>query len=199
VAAAGKTSCFARPVTLDSALHRYEEELQLAQRAVAHDPLNAWNYHALAVAQGAHGRLSEAEASYRKALELNPTGAGLHALLGDVLLAKGEPTAALAEMERETDDPKRQFSVPFALDALGRKSEADAEMAKLERKYGTQMAYFFAEFYACRKDLDRAISWLERGFNQVTYDDVTTNRFCMKNLDSDPRYKALLRKMNLPE
>ena len=195
----GNTDALRFKSYLDSTLHRFDEEFQLAQRAVAHDPLNAWNYHALAVAQGANGRFSEAEAAYRKALELNPTGAGLHALLGDVLLAKGEPKAALTEMERETDDEWRQSSVPFALDALGRKSEADAEIAKLEEKSAVQAAFVLAEFYACRKDVDRAILWLGRGSEQLGVDPVSTNRFCMKNLEPDPRYKALLHKMNLPE
>jgi TolB-like protein/tetratricopeptide (TPR) repeat protein len=178
------------------ALRKYDEELQLAQSAVSHDPLNSWNFAGLAAALSANGRLAEAEAAYRRALDLNPTGAGLHAMLGDVLLAKGDPAAALAEIEREADNLYRETSVPFALDALGRKSEADTEIMRLENKYPAQVtAFYIAEFWACRKDADRAIQWLDRSSSfGLGLWDVSALGFCLKNLESDPRYKALLRK-----
>jgi hypothetical protein len=93
----------------------------------------------------------------------------------------------------------RQLSVPFALDALGRKSEADVEVATLEEKYGAHEPAAVAYLYACRKNADRAILWLDRAFRQHVLDVYSTTRSCLKNLDSDPRYKALLRDMKLPE
>ncbi len=180
-------------------LHRVDQALQLAQRAVSHDPLNSWNFHAVAIPLSAIGRFREAEAVYRTALALNPTGAGLHAFLGDVLRARGEPAAALAETERETDDLWRQSFLPFALEALGRKSDADNELANLEKKYAAQAPASIAEFYACREDADRAIAWLDRAFRQRDFDPISNRGSCFKNLEPDPRYKALLRKRNLPE
>ncbi len=180
-------------------LKRFDQALELAQRAVSYDPLNSWNYFAVAGALNANGRLTESEAAYRKGLDLNPTGVGLHALLGEVLVAKGDPTAALAEMNRETDDMWRQISVPFALDALGRKSEADEEVATLEAKYGAHAPAAIGYFYACRKDADRAILWLDRAFRQHILDITSAAHSCLRNLNSDPRYKALLHKMNLPK
>lgn len=166
---------------------------------MSYDPLNSWNFFAVAAALSAKGSFTETEAAYRKGLELNPTGVGLHALLGEVLVAKGDPTAGLAEMKLESDDRWRQMSVPFALDALGRKSEADVEVATLEQKYGARVPAAVAYLYACRKDADRAILWLDRAFRQHVLDLYSTTRSCLKNLNSDPRYKALLRDMKLPE
>ena len=181
------------------ALNRFRQALELAQRAVSHDPLNSWNYFAVAAALSAKGMFTESEAAYRKGLDLNPTGVGLHALLGEVLVAKGEPTAALAEMKRETDDMWQQLSVPFALDALGRKGEADAGVVNLEEKYGARVPAAIAYIYACRHDPDRAILWLDRAFQRHVLDVVSTTRTCLKYLGSDPRYKAWLRNMKLPE
>lgn len=180
-------------------LNRSDQALELAQRAVSYDPLNSWNFFAIAAALSAKGGFTESEAAYRKGLELNPTGVGLHALLGEVLVAKGDPTAGLAEMNRESDDRWRQMSVPFALDALGRNSEANVEVATLEEKYGTHVPAAIAYLYACRKNADRAILWLDRAFRQHVMDVYSTTRSCLKNLDSDPRYEALLRDMKLPE
>ena len=114
-------------------------------------------------------------------------------------MAEGEATAALAEMNRESDGMWRQIGVPFALDALGRKSEANVAVATLEEKYATQAPAAIAYFYACRKDADRAILWLDRAFRQHVLDVNEAAHSCLKNLDSDPRYKALLRDMKLPE
>jgi TolB-like protein/Flp pilus assembly protein TadD len=178
---------------------RFDQALQLAQSAVSYDPLNAWNFHLLGWALAANGRLAEAKSAYRKALELNPTGAGLHALFASVLLLNGEAEAALAETERETDDLFKQGAMPFVLDALGRTGEANMEIKKLETKYGALRPISIADFYACRNDADRAIEWLGRGFRENNTQYLYGFPSCLKNLKADPRYKALLQKMNLPE
>jgi TolB-like protein/Tfp pilus assembly protein PilF len=179
--------------------HQVDQALKLAQEAVSHDPLDSWNFFAVGAAQRAAGRYPEAEAAYRTALELNPTGAALHALLGDVLRAKGKPAAALEETERETDDLWRESFLPFALEALGRKSDADKALANFEEKYGEQHPFPIAAFYACRKDADRAFAWLDRSLGQHDVDPISSRGACFKNLESDPRYKAFLREMNLPK
>jgi TolB-like protein len=179
--------------------HQIDQALKLAQEAVSHDPLDSWNFFAVGAAQRAAGRYQEAETAYRTALELNPTGAALHALLGDVLLAKGEPAAALEETERETDDLWRESFLPFALEALGRKRDADKALANFEEKYSAQHPFPIAAFYACRKDADRAFAWLDRFLEQHDLEAQSSHGACFKNLQSDPRYKTLLREMNLPE
>jgi hypothetical protein len=117
-----------------------------------------------------------------------------------ILLALGEPESALAEFERETATTFRAVGGPLALDALGRHSEADQAMAIAEQKYGIGMAYQIAYLYASRKDLDRAFHWLERAYQQKDggLADMKTDPM-LKNLRQDPRFKALLRKMRLPE
>jgi hypothetical protein len=56
---------------------------------------------------------------------LNAAAEGIHYRLGELLLLRGEPAAALAEMERNPDVEWRIAGLPLALDALGRSSEAD--------------------------------------------------------------------------
>ncbi len=182
------------------ALGRRDQAMQLGQSAIARDPLNSWNYFGIADRYRGDGRFAEAKAAYRKALELNPTGAGIHSRLGFTLLASGEPAAALAEMEQDTDELFRETSRPYALDALGRKSDADRELEIAEKKYAWRSAAVIAGVYACRKDFDRTFEWLDRAYRQ--HDEVLitlTSSPCTKNLRSEPRYKALRRKMKLPE
>jgi hypothetical protein len=118
-----------------------------------------------------------------------------------MLLLRGEPTAALAEMERNTDEGWRVAGLPLALDALGRRSEADRVLAVAEKKLAVIGPNQIAMIYAHCNDLDRAFVWLDRAYHEhdgalalyVKGDPM------LKNLQHDPRYKAILRKLKLPE
>jgi hypothetical protein len=63
-------------------------------------------------------------------------------------------------------------------------------------------AFGIAEVYAFRGQSDEAMHWLERAYAQkdsslfLIKGDLP---LLLKNLKPDPRYKALLRKMKLPE
>lgn len=178
-------------------LNRSDQALQLAEKAVSDDPLNSWNFFAVAAAHSASGRFADSEAAYRKGLELNPTGVGLHALLGEVLVLKGEAAAGLTQIQHESDDMWQRISLPFALDALGRRSEADEELATLESRYADLAPAAIGYLYACRRDTDRTILWLDRAFQRRILNVFSATRSCLKNVDSDPRYAALLGSMKL--
>jgi predicted Zn-dependent protease len=146
------------------------------------------------------GRFAEAEAAYRKSAELNPTAAWVHLSLGVALLAHGNPAALLAAMEQETDEAIRQYGLALAFDALGRRPDADRALATIEAKYADTMAVNIASAYASRRDLDRAFEWLDRAYRQR--DSLLPFNKAMhgaRNLESDARYKALLRKLKLPD
>jgi adenylate cyclase len=57
-----------------------------------------------------------------------------------------------------------------------------------------------AEAYAWRGEADKAFEWLERAFRQRDEGlrSMKTDQL-LDELCSDPRYKSLLRKINLPE
>jgi hypothetical protein len=62
------------------------------------------------------------------------------------------------------------------------------------------MAWNIASFYAARNDSDRAFYWLERAYRQHDGGMAELKGYPMfRNLQRDPRYRALLRKVNLPE
>jgi len=54
--------------------------------------------------------------------------------------------------------------------------------------------------YAFRRENDRALEWLNRAYEARDEDlYFIKGDPLLKNLEGDPRYKAFLRKMNLPE
>jgi len=53
--------------------------------------------------------------------------------------------------------------------------------------------------YAYRGDRDRALEWLERAYKQKDIGlTIIVGEPLFKNLANDPRYKAFLRKIELP-
>ncbi len=173
-----------------------ERQLRLA---LNRDPFYAYaNWH-LATALYLAGRFSEAEAYYRKVLELAPDFLWGHIYLGKTLLAEGKPDLALAAVQQEQDEQTRLLVLPIVLQAAGRKAEADEALRQLITKYADTSAYYVAMNYAYRDDRDHAIEWLERAYQSKDSGLVEiVGDPSFRNLAGDPRYKAFLRKMNLP-
>ena len=181
-------------------LGRGNEAIDLANKAIERDPLRPNYYTNLGLALLAVNRDTEAEAAYRKALELDPDGASRHLFLGRALLLQGKTDAALREMQQETDEGWRLSGLPLAFHALARRSESDAALAALKEKYAEDSAYQIADVHAFRGEVDLAFEWLERAYDQrdggvpeIKYDRL------MRGIVGDPRYKAFLRKLKLPE
>jgi TolB-like protein/Tfp pilus assembly protein PilF len=178
---------------------RRDDALRLAQKAATLDAVGVDAYDAVGDVQLLGGRLADAEAAYRKATELNPTRAGPHFELGAALLARGEAAGALAAMQQETDEGMRHYGLALAFDALGRRGDADQELAALETRYADSRAENIASVYACREQLEKAFAWLDRAYRQrdgwLTWIKLDP---CVKNLQSDTRFKVLLEKLNLP-
>jgi TolB-like protein len=174
--------------------NRLANAITYSRTAVARDPLNPWNYYPLAWAQGNAGKYVDAAASYRAAIALNtiPPPAGLHALLGNALLALNKPAEALKETELESDGQFRQMNLPLVYDALGRKADAEREIAVFEQKYSSRDSLTMAEFYACRGEAEHALRWLSS--EPQPYQDVPNRIACFKHIENDARYKAMILK-----
>ena len=135
-------------------------------------------------------------ASYRTVLSLSPNRGGAHAQLGNVLMLKGDTTAALAEIEQEKSEMWRMVGLPMAYCALGRKADADAALNALIAKYEKEAPYNIAYGYAFCGDADKAFEWLDKA---VAYQDPGLTEIVTENLfdkiQSDPRWLPFLRKI----
>jgi adenylate cyclase len=185
---------------LSETLGRWDDALKQIKAALAQDPMNPAALQDLSTIQESRGHLPEAEAAMRRALDIRPTYGYGHFILGLVLLERGDRAAALLEMQQETvDDGKRQ-GLALVYYALGRKADSDAALAEMLQKDAQGNAFGIAEVYAFRGQTDEAMHWLERAYAQKDANLYSVRRdSLLKNLESDPRYKAFLRKMNLPE
>ena len=103
-------------------------------------------------------------------------------------------------MQQETEEIWRLSGLSLAFYALGRRSESDATLAVLKGKYAGEAAYEVAEVHAFRGEADLAFEWLERAYDQREggVSEIKADRL-MRGLDGDPRYKAFLKKLKLPD
>ncbi len=185
---------------LSLALGRWEDALRQVNAALALDPLDPNSFEALGTIQWGRGHLPEAEAAMRRTLDIRPTYAWGHYYLGRVLLARGDRDAALLEMQQETVDEGQQGGLGMVYYALGRKADSDSAVARMVKEHADGYAFYIAEVYAFRGQSDEALHWLERAYAQKDpYLIYVKVELPLKNLENDPRYKAFLKKMNLPE
>ena len=117
---------------------------------------------------------------------------------------------ALSRAERtltwEEFEDARLITRAMAQHALGRAKESQQTLEEVIAKWGAIDAYQVAEIYAMRGESDRAFEWLERAYAQHDggFVAVLPNNCSLKcdpflrGLRGDPRWAALLKKMNLP-
>jgi tetratricopeptide (TPR) repeat protein len=122
-------------------LRRLEEARQLSRRALDLDPLNAESWDSLSEIEFFIGRLDEAAADGKKALELRPDVWPGHLLLSKIYLVQGRPEDALREIELVRHDSQRAFLYAMAYYATGRQKESDAALSELIAKEHPRVPY----------------------------------------------------------
>jgi TolB-like protein len=185
---------------VSATLGHYDDADRWLRAALVRDPLNTYVHWALAATLYRAGRFADAEAAYRKLIELAPSFVWTREYLARTLLAEGKPEAALAMAQQESNEGDRLDILPIVLQAVGRQVEADEALKTLITKFADSDAYDVAMNYAYRNDHDLALQWLERAYKQkdIGFIEIVGEPL-FKNLENDPRYKVFLRKMNLPE
>jgi len=175
-------------------LGRLNETITLGEYVTARDPINPVNHLNLAGYYILAGRLDEAIASSRTALSLSPGIGGAQYRLGEALLRKNEPEAALTAFQQEEDDEWRVKGTALALHDLGRHAEYEEAFAELRERWGERWPIEVAHVYAWTGDTDEVFTWLEKelkvngGLGGVMVDNFFTN------LHDDQRWLPLLEK-----
>jgi tetratricopeptide (TPR) repeat protein len=181
-------------------LGNLDEFIQLCERARDNDPLNFQPYARLGDAYLYLGRLQDAETMARRRLDLAPNGIGSRAQLAEVLVARGEPQAALTEIGQEPLESLRNFIYALAYHALGRRAEADSMLNHIIAVSVDRDLTKIAEILAFRGDTDRAFEFLGKAAASGERDVIAIKSdYFFRNLHDDPRYRAILRRLSLPE
>jgi serine/threonine-protein kinase len=150
---------------------RHEEAAEQALRALELEPGFAIGHYRLGVAYGWLARYDDAVAQLELGLQASGGNPGFVAALARVYAASGRETDARQQLVKLLDLTKQRY-VP---------------------------AYTIAAAYAAVGDEDEAFNWLERAFEEhsleLTFAAVEPE---MDVLRDDPRFRNLMRRMNLP-
>ena len=178
---------------------RLDKSIELWKQATAVDTLCSFCYLFLGNDLYQTGQYDEADTVLQKALQLDPQQGYVHFVRGQILLARGRPQDALPEMQQEPHEGLKLAGEAMAYHSLGRRQASEAALRKLITLHGSTGAFQIAEVYAYRGEMDKAVEWLERAYQQhdsgLPY--LKSDRL-FKGLHQNPGYIELLKKMALP-
>jgi hypothetical protein len=125
---------------------------------------------------------------------------GGHYWLGVLLLLQGKPEQALTEMQKENSAYYQTADLALVYHALHRRRELEATMHRLEADFADTGPLRVAEAYVFQGKREQAIEVAREGLRAERFESLSRQGDPpLKNLEGDPRYKAFLRKMNMPE
>jgi serine/threonine protein kinase/tetratricopeptide (TPR) repeat protein len=179
---------------------RLDEAVAMAEQAVKSDPLNADAWARLGGNQFYRGEYLAARESWQRSLEINPRQSWVASSVALTFLLMGEPAKALPMSQGASDEEFRLQGAALAEHDLGNVKAAEQRLDELIAKHADDSAFQISQVYAWWGDRGKAFQWLDRAYAQhdsgvaiVKVDPL------LKSLRPDPRYKAFLHKMNLPE
>jgi len=187
-----------------SYLGRLPESIAAARRATELDPFSAPAWNVLGSNLSLSGENPAAREALRRALAINP--AYIYALnsLGTVELLDRKPAQALATFQQMAPDSAyltfRLTGTAMAEHSLGHDTQSRQALDQAIEVGARSAAYQIAEACAWRGEVDQAFLWLERAYRQrdgglaaLKVDPP------FESLRGDPRFKAMLKKINLDE
>jgi hypothetical protein len=188
-----------------SATSSADELVKELERAVELEPLSMISNAVLTTAYIYDRRYDKALTQGRNAYELDPTFPLTRHSLGMALVENGKYDEAIALSRRVApDSPFGWVSVvvvAYAYAKQGKRTEVEQQIALLRDLGKTRYIrpYYLAGIYATLGDRDRAFAELERSLVErdcylcrIAVDPM------MDALRSDPRFKDVLKRMNLP-
>ena len=183
--------------SLLAARGRTAEALGAMRKSVALDPLSARAWRQLALLELDLGELTEAKYAAQQLVAIRPDDYLTLSVTGQIALAEGRAADALAEFRKVTSAWKLIGSA-MAEHSLGHTSTSQALLEELIRKHAVTLAYQIAEVYAWRGERDAALTWLERAYRQRDGGLIYARHdHYFAPLRDDPRYRAMLKKLNL--
>ncbi|MEO5629775.1 MAG: TIR domain-containing protein [Thermomonas sp.] len=163
--APGDADVLARYATFRSNLRDHARATDVILRAATLDPLNARTFRSQGDIRYNAGDQAGAIVAYRKAIELNPTLAGVHASMGFAQLMAGADDDARASFSKERSAVRRLPGLAILARRAGDRTSADAALAALIAEYGDKSHYQYAQVHAQWGDADKALASLQAAWD----------------------------------
>jgi len=188
-----------------TSMRRFDEAIAHKMKAVELEPLSPQLSWALGRTFVAANRPDEALEQFRTAIELDSMYFSAFVGLGDAYLAKGQLSEALHAYQRAVKlngaDTEARARLACGLALIGRKGEASKILAELQAEAARSGVYApsVATVFPALDDVDGALDWLERSYQQTHPQIRWMDGPGFARLEGDPRYRDLRHRIGLPE
>jgi TolB-like protein/DNA-binding winged helix-turn-helix (wHTH) protein len=183
---------------LRAAFGRMPEAIALARRATQVNPQSGGAWTVMGYHYTAMGEFQHAHDVLMQAVRGQPLDEHAHYYLGLGELLQGRAAAAMPHFENSAHF-LRLTGLAIGYHSLGDAAASERNLQRLISQFGHITPYQAAEVYAWRGETDAAFEWLERAyqlrdasFMYIKFDPL------LRSLHADPRYWALLLRLNLP-
>jgi TolB-like protein len=181
-------------------LGRFPEAISALKSATEVEPLDIHAWVELGWCYTGAGQFAAGRGALHHALELSPTSTLATMVLTQNQVATGDTSEAMKTNSRQQIEPWRWGNQAVIAHILGNAIESQRALDELIEKYGRWVPYVIAEVYAWRGETEKYFDWLDRAYAQH---DLALRMLQINHSPdatrADPRYTALLRKMNFPD
>jgi tetratricopeptide (TPR) repeat protein len=178
---------------------RLNEAIDLCKRSIEMDPIQPIAFSYLAYAYYFSGDPARADSCFRRRSEISSTYRAFFGIDKFVDLAVLGPTQALRHYSSERNELRRLFGSTLALATLSR-SQAMDSLIKMEQKYKLEDPAGIALAYAHLGNEEAAFQWLEKAMDNPSGELIFIKVYPpFSSMRDDPRFAALLKRMNFPQ
>jgi tetratricopeptide (TPR) repeat protein len=178
---------------------RMDEAIEEHKRARDLDPLRPVHTAWLGGLYIYVGKFDEAIAEARKALTLNPEYGPSYYVEVQALCRQGKYEEAIATARRGAAS-KSKYAGPMLLGVAYAHAGRRKEALEIAEQMDSSRAWFAAQIYAVLGDKDEAMRLLESGYRDhsplLPWIRIRNGEFA--SLRDDPRFRDLVKRMNLP-
>jgi TolB-like protein len=177
----------------------FDASIATARRAVTLDPLNANSHFSLGTALYFARRYQEALAPFADTMSL-ADWPDIYAARGHAYYMLGDLESARSSCEHNPEYVLNQWCLAIVYQKLGRRVDAESQLAKIRSALGDTGAYPYATIYAQWGELATALDWLETALRlrDNGLDELKTDPL-MDPLRQETRFQAVLRELRFPD
>jgi serine/threonine protein kinase/TolB-like protein/Tfp pilus assembly protein PilF len=188
-----------RYALLLATLGQAQESIALTKKAIDIDPLSGVTWANLGLLLLGDGQIAAADEAIHRAVEIQPESNYALNYLLYLQLMEGRFADVPETARRHGGEEFSLKSTAMLQYSLGQLQASQQAMDDLSAKFAKDCAYCLAAASAWRGEKDETFKWLERALSQRESDVIEMKYDPLyRSLRDDPRFKALLRKMNLP-